>query len=188
MASPADSKSSANAEPDVKEGANVDKIRDILFGSQMRDYEKRFVRLEDRLTKDAEALREEVRKRFDSLEGFVQKEVESLGQRLKTEKSERAESLKDLGRELREAAKGIEKRIGSLDDQLAESTAEIRSKILDQSKALTAEIASKHRELVSLLDREVQALRVDKTDREALADLFAEFGMRLKNEFNLPDK
>ena len=83
---------------------------------------------------------------------------------------------------------GIEKRLGNLDDQLAEGTAEIRSKILDQSKALTAEIATKHRELVSLLDREVQALRIDKTDREALADLFAEFGMRLKNEFNLPDK
>ena len=188
MASPADSKSSANTEPDVKEGANVDKIRDILFGSQMRDYEKRFVRLEDRLTKDAEALREEVRKRFDSLEGFVQKEVESLGQRLKAEKAERAESLKDLGRELREAPRESKSASGTWTTNWPKSTAEIRSKILDQSKALTAEIASKHRELVSLLDREVQALRVDKTDREALADLFAEFGMRLKNEFNLPDK
>ena len=36
------------------EGANVDKIRDILFGSQMRDYEKRFSRLEDNVTKAIE--------------------------------------------------------------------------------------------------------------------------------------
>ena len=50
------------------EGTNVEKIRDILFGSQMRDYEKRFQRLEERLTKDAEALREELKKRFDGLE------------------------------------------------------------------------------------------------------------------------
>ena len=31
----------------LREGANVDKIRDILFGSNMREYEKRFARLEE---------------------------------------------------------------------------------------------------------------------------------------------
>ena len=41
-------------------GASVDKIRDILFGSQMRDYDKRFTRLEERLSQDAITLREEL--------------------------------------------------------------------------------------------------------------------------------
>ena len=94
MASPAKSHSNNNPEVEAHEGANVDKIRDILFGSQMRDYDKRFGRLEDRLIKDAESLREEMKKRFETLEAFVQKELESLGLRLKTEKSERAESVK----------------------------------------------------------------------------------------------
>ena len=31
---------------------NVDKIRDILFGGQMRDYERRFQELEDRLLEE----------------------------------------------------------------------------------------------------------------------------------------
>lgn len=31
-------------------GGNVDKIRDILFGGQMRDYDRRFARVEDRIT------------------------------------------------------------------------------------------------------------------------------------------
>jgi hypothetical protein len=39
-----------------------------------------------------------------------------------------------------------------------------------------------------LLDQEVEALRASKADREGLGDLFTEFGLRLKNEFNLPDK
>ena len=41
---------------ELREGQNVDKIRDILFGNQMRDYEKRFARLEERVTKASEAL------------------------------------------------------------------------------------------------------------------------------------
>ena len=112
MASPANSKANTLPETEGHEGANVDKIRDILFGSQMRDYDKRFGRLEDRLIKDAEALRDEMKRRFESLEAFVQKELESLGQRLKAEKSERGESVKDLGVQLRDAAKGIEKAPG----------------------------------------------------------------------------
>src|SRR5712692_10300209 len=84
---------------DSGEVANVDKIRDILFGSQMRDYEKRFARMEDRLAKDAAALREDLKKRFDALESFAKQEIESVGQRLKGEKSERLEALKELSRE-----------------------------------------------------------------------------------------
>jgi hypothetical protein len=188
MASPASSKSPISPEIENHEGANVDKIRDILFGSQMRDYDKRFGRLEERLIKDAESLRDEMKKRFESLEAFVQKELESLGQRLKAEKVERAESVKELGVQHRDASKAFDKRLGSLDDQLTGDTAELRARILEQSKALTSEIAEKSREVKRLLDQEVETLRVDKADREALGDLFTEFGLRLKNEFNLPEK
>src|SRR5262245_36278718 len=37
-------------------GASLDKVRDILFGVQMRDYERRFARLEERLLKDTSDL------------------------------------------------------------------------------------------------------------------------------------
>ena len=173
-------------EADNHEVANVDKIRDIIFGSQMRDYEKRFTRLDERLTADAQALREDTKKRFDTLEAFVQKEVDLLSQRLKAEKSERGEALKELTREFRESAKSVDKRLSQLDDQLTKEAAALRNQLLEQSKQLTAEIEAKHRALSSALDREAQALRTDKADREALADLFTEMAMRLKNEFKLP--
>src|SRR5215813_12449769 len=79
MASNNDNPGSVHAD-DGREGQNVDKIRDILFGAQMRDYDKRFARLEDRLMKDAEALRDEMRKRLDALESYVKQEAEALGQ------------------------------------------------------------------------------------------------------------
>src|SRR6516165_11426379 len=96
MSADPEEKNAANGE--LREGANVEKIRDILFGNNMREYEKRFARLEERLTKSSEALREDLKKRFDSLETYVREEMESLGGRLKTEKSERTDSLKELTR------------------------------------------------------------------------------------------
>jgi len=171
-----------------KEGANVDKIRDILFGSQMRDYEKRFSRLEENINKSLDTLRDDVTKRLDTLSGFVQQEVESLSQRIKTEKSERGEVAKDLARELKEAAKVLEKKIATLDEQLSDSQSELRARILEHSKNFAGEIEKLRREGAASLDREVQTLRHDKTDRTALSDLLAEFSLRLKNNFELPDE
>src|SRR5271170_4963656 len=128
MSADHEEKGAVNGE--LREGANVDKIRDILFGSNMREYEKRFARLEERLNKSSEALREDLKKRFDSLETYVREEMESLGQRLKTEKTERGESLKELTRETRDSAKSLEKKLSGQEEQLSSTQADLRGRIL----------------------------------------------------------
>lgn len=183
-----DTKNPSGLEGEVRDGANVDKIRDILFGSQMRDYDKRFTRLEERLTKAADLLREDVKKRFDSLEGFMQQEVESLNQRLKNEKSERTEALKEIARELRDSSKALEKKLAQLDELIASGQTELRTRILEQSKKLSSDLGGLRSELGAAVEREVQLLREEKTDRAALADLFSELSLRLKDELKLPEE
>jgi seryl-tRNA synthetase len=185
MASPGEARLPNSSD---KEGANVDKIRDILFGSQMRDYEKRFARLEENVNKALDTLRDDLTKRLEMLSGFVQKEVDSLSQRIKTEKLERGEAAKELTQELKDTAKAIEKKIAGLDEQLADSQSDLRAKILEHSKNFASEIERLRREAATSLDREVQSLRHDKTDRAALADLLAEFSLRLKDKFELPNE
>lgn len=187
MAAPAEAKN-PNATNGESQGANVDKIRDILFGSQMRDYEKRFGRLEDSVTKALETLREEMTKRLDTLSSFVQQEVDSLGQRVKTEKAERTETTKEISREIKDAAKGIEKKLGQLEEQTSDAQSDLRAKLLEHSKSFSNEIDKLRRDSSASLDREVESLRNDKTDRAALADIFAEFSLRLKDDLELPEK
>src|SRR3984885_4710794 len=141
MASPADAKMHNSNSKENAEGANVDKIRDILFGSQMRDYEKRFVRLEDNVTKAIEGLREDMTKRLDTLGAFVRQEVDSLSTRLKSEKSERTEGLKEISREIKDGTKIIEKKLSQLEEQMSDGQSELRAKLLEHSKSVSAEIA-----------------------------------------------
>lgn len=54
--------------------ASLDKVRDILFGNQMRDVERRFARLEERLVKDTADLKDDVKKRLDTLEAYMRRE------------------------------------------------------------------------------------------------------------------
>jgi len=167
-------------------GESLDKVRDILFGSQSREYEKRFARLEERLLKEASDLREDLKRRFDTLEVYIKKEVESLTTRLKAEHDDRTEASKQLSAELKDTAQTFEKKTGQLDEHLTGSERELREQILAQSKSISDEIRQKHEAITAALERATAELRDEKTDRAALASLFMEVAMRLNNEFKIP--
>ena len=163
------------AAAEVQGAGNVEKIRDILFGSQMRDYEHRFARLEETLLKESADLRESTRKRFEALESYLRKEFEVLESRLKAERDERGSAHDTLA-----------KRIGELNDQTSAAHRDLRATMLQQSKELSEEIERRHQEISATLDRRFQELRKDKTDRAALAALFTEVALRLNDEFQVP--
>jgi hypothetical protein len=172
---------------DLAGAGSLEKIRDILFGAQARDYEKRFARLEERLTKESSDLREAVRRHFDSLENYIKQEFESLTERLRAEQNERSDAVRGLSEDMKNSAMAFERRIGQLDDQLARGQRELRQQILDQSKSLSDEIRQKHEEVSASLDRDAHELREDKASRAQLASLFTEMAMRLNNEFVIPE-
>ena len=165
---------------------SLDKVRDILFGAQSREYEKRIMRLEERIIRESSDLRGEIKMRFDSLEAYIKGEIQSLTDRWKTEQGERTDSVKDLSRGLSDLTATVEKKTFQLDEKVTNAQRELRDQILDQSKSLTSDMRQKYEELSAALDREARELRNDKTDRSALADMFTELALRLNNEFKLP--
>ena len=178
--------SGGGSSPSLDEGGNIDKIREILFGVQMRDNEKRFSRIEERLLKESAELREDTRKRFEALEAFVKNEFEALSDRLKSEQHSRDESVQGLARDLQETGKALERKLAQFDEQTTRSQRDLRQQLLDQSRNLSDEIRQKYNELQSLLEREVAELGHAKTDRASLAALFTEVSLRLNNEFKIP--
>lgn len=180
----ADEKNKSKASPavaEITETGSVDKIRDILFGNQMRDFDRRFSQMEDRLVKATLDLRDETQKRMEALEHFFKKELESLKQRIKAESEERADGDGRLNDELKKTASGLKKAISHVEDQLSESATELRQQILEQSKSLTAEIQSKSDQASKSLHSSTSALDEAKIDRSALAEYFIEMAMHLSN-------
>ncbi|MGE0887148.1 MAG: hypothetical protein AB7P14_26805 [Blastocatellales bacterium] len=182
----ADSQPATPSVSDIPGAGNIEKIRDILFGAQMRDYERRFTRLEDRLMKEAADAREDTRRRFDSLEAFIKQEIAALGDRLRAENQQRSQATEDITREMRDTARSLTNKISALDEHSSQTHRELRQQILDQAKNLSDEIRTKHDDLSASLAREARELRSDKADRTALSNLFTELAMRLNNEFKLP--
>lgn len=165
---------------------NVDKIRDILFGSQMRDYESRFARLEEALVKETSEIRETSRRRFDQLESFMRREFESIQAKFRSERDERLDAASQQSREMKELGESLSRRLRDLDDRTSAAERDLRSQLHNDARDLHDEIRATHEQIVALLDKRHNELNAGKTDRTALASLFTEVAMRLSDQFRIP--
>lgn len=171
---------------ETEEAGKVDRIRDILFGTQMRDYDGRFQRLDEKLAHDAAEARSEVQKRIEGLENFLKAEVQSLTNRLNVEQSDRGNAIEKLADDLADTARALEGKIKNLDEHTAQELHNLREQLLEQSKALSSEIREKHDQMKAGLNHEAEQIRHAMTGRESLAEMLSEVALRLKNEFRVP--
>jgi ABC-type transporter Mla subunit MlaD len=164
------------------DGTNIDKIRDILFGQQSRDIEKRMARLDERLIKEVTDLREEYRRRFDALELYARKELEALADRLNAEQAERVAGIDNCNRALSDIVRSLERQIGQLDGQVAKGQRDLREQNLEQSKGLSEDIRRTSENLSGAMGRAIEALRHEKADRAAVSTLLTEMALRLSGD------
>lgn len=167
---------------------NIDKIRDILFGSQSRDIDKRFARLEELVRRELRSMEVSTTQRLDSLEDYFKGEIESLVKQLKTENKERTTSDDDLKGKLKDTQQLLEKKTIALDQQMTKGQGDLRQQLLERSKKLNDDMQKKYKEIMKLLETSVQELRTEKTDRLALADLLMGVALQLKKEFKIPGR
>ena len=172
---------------ETREEEGIDKVRDILFGAHVRQYDQKFRHLEDLIQKEIANLRSETTKSAATLETYVKKELETLSEQVKNEQTARAESVEELSEKLERTIKGLEKKTGQLSEKVIAGQRELQEQILEQSKSLMEEIRSQNSRVSSSLDKSVNDLRTEKMDRLSFANLLMEVAMRLKDEFKIPE-
>jgi hypothetical protein len=84
-----------NGGPVGAESVSVDKIRDLLFGNQMQDYDRRFAQLEERFLQRFKEIESETSRNLGAFESNAKKQVDSLAGQLRDEKDQRADADKD---------------------------------------------------------------------------------------------
>ena len=90
----------AKATPQLEAGQDVDRIREIIFGSQMRDYQQRFQSLQRDLARH-------------------QQEIDHLAEQLAEQGSDQGKKLQSLRQELRQADEGLRDELRQTGQKLA---------------------------------------------------------------------
>lgn len=166
---------------------NVDKIREILFGGQMRDYEQRFADLETRLGKTIEQMSNNFEKRLERLNTFTKREVEKLNDQVKAERKTRVDDGKKGSKGLKELAVQVESWCAELEEQIDNESRELRNGIQEQNEELSGMIQDSYDEINKSLVSETRGLADSKLARDDLAALLTEVALRIKKDFKLPD-
>lgn len=162
---------SSNANGDVVETDNVDKIRDILFGNQMREVEQRFASLEKNLANDLAAMRNENALQIESLKTFIESEIEILGTKLSGEEQSRIENVDELDDKVKQHVKQVDKKIGDVVKSLDKNSRDINQKMLKQSQDFSSELSNQIGEARDRMDSHRQELSSAKVDKLVLSEM-----------------
>jgi len=165
---------------------NVDKIRDILFGSQMRDYEQRLDVVEKRLAQNFERTARNLEKRIERLDGYARREVDKLTEQIRAERKDRSSENKKGASDLGELAEQVETWFAEVDEQLSQEAKDLRDSLHQQTEELTTQIRDVHEQVQASLQKEASELADAKLGREDMAALLTEVAMRLNKDFKLP--
>ncbi len=163
------------------ETGNIDKIRDILFGNQVREFDRRFAKCEEHLSKVTADLREEVFRRLGALERYFQEELTTLKERLKEESEQRCSSEHRLAEELKASTEAASRKSQTIDDKLSERITDLRQRILDQSKQLSDDAQAKYDRISQEIEASAERLEESKLDRSAFSELLMDVAMRASN-------
>lgn len=172
----------ASLTEDHAAGNNLDKIRDILFGAQVRDHERRFTKLEAQLLAEAAQLRTDLKDRFAALDQYIRHEVESVTGQLKAEEQQRTDAVSHLTTELQTLAGVLQQTASQLRTQSEQAHRELQDQLHHQATTLAGDFTQRHTALSATMDEAVRQLTHQKTDRVSLATLFQELSQRLSHD------
>ncbi len=125
---------------------SLDKVRDILFGTQLRQQDSRQSQLEEKIGAQLAAFREETRKSLETLQDFVKGEIKGATDALATEARQRQDSLHRLQEEFKSADGALGARLDqtarTLGDESKAGFGQLADELQNKSKALEARIAA----------------------------------------------
>ena len=164
------------------EVAGVDKIRDLLFGNQMQDYDRRFSMLEERFLQRFREIEAETTRNISFLESTAKKQMESFAAELREEKDLRIDADKEIERIERDHNDTIEKRLRSMSEQLTRLEREQAERLTQEVQSLRDELKRRNEDLQHMIEKMFAELSSVKTDRNLLAGLFLEVARCLNQD------
>lgn len=144
---------------------NVDQIREILFGNQIRAVDERFQAVEKRMSKESENLRKTLEKRILELENLLGQFRDSAGDQVNRESAERDAAISEVSKSLAAFRLDAENQLAELQSEFNSEIKQVRKEMLVSQETLMDGLASLQKaqtERSDLLDK-------SKVDRGELA-------------------
>ncbi len=178
-ASQSGSSSHGNLQDSAEEG-NLEKVRDILFGTQSREFDERCNRLEKRLLQESTDLKDQFTRSLDEMKTYVNSEVSRLTNQIQEEQAGRSNSMEEVGQVMKTMGAQLESRLSGLYDQTTVQHQKLEGLLTQQKAELTEHQEQAMTDMQERFQKALNELKDDKTDRAGLAEMLMDMALRLK--------
>ncbi|TAG94660.1 MAG: hypothetical protein EAZ09_10970 [Oscillatoriales cyanobacterium] len=166
---------------------NIDQIRDIIFGAQLREYDNRF----DKIDSDLSMMQQDMQARIEQvktvLSGEMRAAVDSFEKKIKSITLNTQEESADLRQQIDRVNRKFSSSIEALDEAIDNQTSSLRDELSQTRDRLSEESRTLKTQVFEELDRRFSMLRDVKVSRDDMAEILFELGMRLKGTEFVPE-
>ena len=180
-ASPLSVTDSVKAQPQHRPeaAASLEKVRELLFGQQVRSSEQQFQALEKELV----TLKSDVETRLTCLEDIVNKGFTSITQQLQMEREERKAAIAGTEQSIAEIGDDVDQKSAQLEQRIGSEVQTLQQKILDASHQFTTLLQQKSEDFSRDLNQASQQYQQQKqAHKSRLSALFNELSECLNDE------
>jgi translation elongation factor EF-G len=165
---------------------NIDQIRDIIFGAQLRDYDNRL----DKVESDLMLLQQEMRERLDQVKNSFSTEIKTAvdgwEKKLKSLGLTTQEECADLRIQVDRLNRKFSSSLQTLDETVDSQSNAIRNELTQAKTQLQNDVMSLRDLVLEELDKRFSQLADDKVSRDDVAETLFALGMRLKGTEFIP--
>ncbi len=165
---------------------NIDQIRDIIFGAQLREYSARF----DKIESDVSMIQQEMRDRIDQVKNVLSTEIRTAIDSMEKKTKTLSLTVEDESTNIRQQVERLNKKFSSsieaLNEAVDNQSTSIREDVSQTREKLQEDTRNLRNHVFEELDRRFSLLREIKVSRDDMAEILFELGMRLKGSEFVP--
>ncbi len=165
---------------------NIDQIRDIIIGSQLREFNARFGKIETDVSLMEQEMRDRLEEVKTTLLGEIKFAAEAIDKKLKGAIASTQEEQLELRQQIDRSNKKFSTSIENLDKDIDTQTDSIRTQMTQSIGKLQEDVHTLRTQVFEQLDLRFATLTGVKVSRDDMAEILFELGMRLKGTEFVP--
>lgn len=167
---------------DSGELGNVDQIREILFGSQSRELNKRFEKLEVDIKRSFDDLKSKIEFSQKEFNQKLENEVELISKRIKNLTTTQQDELADIKESGLKQEKRVQHSIDLLNEEIGVKLEQLTKDQNDSKKAMSEELNFLKLEVFEFIEDKLVQMNNIKLSRDDAAEIMMEAALRIKGD------
>ncbi|MFT5661915.1 MAG: hypothetical protein ACI9TV_002563 [Sulfurimonas sp.] len=159
---------------------NVDQIREILFGSQTREVNDKFDKIEQSIKSIHDEMRSKLEQSQNDMDERINTEVGNITKKIKNITIQQQEDLADTKDTSLKLEKRLQNSMEVIEEELNTKREQLHKQQIEMRNTLRAQMDSLQDELLSVLDKKISTTNEVKLSRDDAAEILMEAAMAMK--------